>query len=209
MLMVHNEGRRLSALGAELWAPPACPGGLVAHEKPGWASTAPKPVRGPSAPVDVAKRRIRWRTKHSLVRTTQDSGREGSRGRVSANEGNSACPPPCVWPPLPTGPTGAPPSGQPAWQPDLPWAGPLAGVLSGPFSEPGAFSEAASHTLPDLPGGGSTCPWHCSPPGGHDRPLGFSALCLPCRRDSPSLLDSFSLGLLWWDLPGGCGSHLR
>lgn len=134
--MVHNEGRQLSAVGAELWAPPACPGGLVAHEKPGWASTAPKPVRGPSAPVNVAKRRIRWRTKHSLVRTTRDSGREGSRGRVSANEGNSACPPPCVWPPPPHWPHGAPPSGQPAWQPDLPWPGHWQGFCLGPSLSP-------------------------------------------------------------------------
>lgn len=204
--MVHNEGRRLSAPGAELRGTPHTPWGAGRPREAWMGLHRPQALEGPvSASEHGTGENSVADQAQPRQETPQDSGREGSGVRVSANEGNSACSATVrVASPSPLAPW-APPSARPAGQPDPPWAQPLAVVLSGPFSEPGAFSEAASPTLLGPPGGGCMC----QGPRGGVTGLWASLLSLPCRPDSPSLLDFFSLGLLWWDLPGGCGSHLR
>lgn len=188
-------------------APPTRPGRLVAHEKPGWASTAPKPV----GPVGTSERN---KVENSVVdqvqprqETMQDSGRAGSGVRVSANEGSSACPPLCVWPPPPHWPGG-----------HLPQLGRL-GIHSSRrpghwqwFCPGPSLSLAPSQRQPRPPyqilQAGFHLPVTLLSPGGV---MGLWAPLpsLLCRRDLSSLLDSFILGFLWWHLPGGCGSHLR
>ncbi|CAI9172725.1 unnamed protein product [Rangifer tarandus platyrhynchus] len=197
--MVHNEGRWFSAPGAELRGSPHTPWGAGRPREAWMGLHSPQALEGPVSANE------RGTAENSVAdqaqprqETPRDSGREGSGVRVSANEGNSACSATMhVASPSPLAPW-APPSARPAGQPDPPWARPLAVVLSGPFSEPGAALEAASPTLLGPPVGAACARGTAAPlsPQGGVTGLWASLLSLPCRPDSPSLLDFFSLGLL-------------